>query len=631
MSRYSLLFLFSISLLLYGCSSTPATPQIIPASPSNQPKASQAEQFLQNEQYAEAAKLYQQLAENESPEQNEYRLQAIEALIKSGNNAKAEKYAASFDPAKLLPYQRNKLYLLQAQMNLNSGNAEQALKYLHTITAEQLNHEDKIAYHESLAFSYSLTGQINKSIAERITLNQWPITPEQQYKNYAAILSLLSMQPADSVVTIKAGSTDELSGWIALSTILNTSYEDTVNFENAIEDWRQTYPRHPANSEFLNQYLAKGQTTFIQPNSIAVLLPESGNYATYARAIREGLLAAYHSQENGSFKPDIRFYDTQSMDPTNLYLQAVSEGADLIIGPLIKENIKTLATNTELSVPVLALNNIPELAVRNLYQFGLSPVDEADQVATKAGFDGYRRALILVPENKLGQRVANHYADQWQLIGNEVLQVQSYSPQGNDFTLPIKQILNLDESEYRYKKIRNVVPGIKYTPRRRQDVDVIFVTGTAKTMRLLNPQLRYYRANDIPVYATPQLYDGHPNPTLDIDLDGITFCDAPWLFKEIYQSNLSMDNLQHIWKEFPANHLRLVALGIDVYQIIPHLDTLASINFPGATGNLQLTRNNHIKRNLVCAKFANGEPKVIGFINNTDNEYEYVNIVDTPQ
>jgi outer membrane PBP1 activator LpoA protein len=319
------------------------------------------------------------------------------------------------------------------------------------------------------------------------------------------------------------------------------------------------------------------------------------------------------------------------MNLPSLYQQAVAEGADLVIGPLIKENIKTLATTTELSIPVLALNNIPELAANNLYQLGLSPTDEAEQVATKAGIDGYKRALILVPENKLGQRVANHYAEQWQLLGNEVIKVQSYPPQGNDFTQPIKRLLNLDESEYRYKKIRNIVPSIKYTPRRRHDADVIFVTGTAKTMRLLNPQLQYFRANDIPVYATPQLYDGRPNPTLDIDLDGIVFCDAPWLFKEIYQGDLSMDNLQNIWQQLPASHLRLVALGIDVYQIIPHLSTLDNTSFPGATGNLQLTRGNHIKRNLVCAKFSNGTPKVIGFIGSTGAEFEIINMIETSE
>jgi hypothetical protein len=148
-------------------------------------------------------------------------------------------------------------------------------------------------------------------------------------------------------------------------------------------------------------------------------------------------------------------------------------------------------------------------------------------------------------------------------------------------------------------------------------------------MRLLNPQLQYFRANDIPIYGTSQLYEGQPNPNLDIDLNGITFCDAPWLFPEIYQGDLNMYHLQHIWQQFPASHWRLIALGIDAYQVIPHLNTLTSTTFSGATGNLQMTPRNEITRNLVCAKFSHGIPNVIGFTEPKESELEVLKMITT--
>ncbi|MBT6795218.1 MAG: hypothetical protein HOA44_07015, partial [Methylococcales bacterium] len=55
------------------------------------------------------------------------------------------------------------------------------------------------------------------------------------------------------------------------------------------------------------------------------------------------------------------------------------------------------------------------------------------------------------------------------------------------------------------------------------------------------------------------------------------------------------------------------ALGIDAHQLIPHLNNLQNILFRGATGHLLLAKNNHISRQLVCAKFKAGKPKLLGF------------------
>ena len=53
----------------------------------------------------------------------------------------------------------------------------------------------------------------------------------------------------------------------------------------------------------------------------------------------------------------------------------------------------------------------------------------------------------------------------------------------SDYAVPIKQLLNIDESEQRYRTVRNLVrQKVEYEPRRRKDVDFIFMAGqTAKT------------------------------------------------------------------------------------------------------------------------------------------------------
>lgn len=625
MSRQFLFFLLSIPLLIIGCTSKPTKPakqvkrvETVEAIKPHSKDTSKAQQLMQSGNSKEAARIYQKLAVSQSSHQNMFRLLAADALLQSGNINEAQSYTDSIDPGKLSAQQRIQLNLIYAQLNLSSGAAEQAIRYLDLIPAHQLNSKDRISYHQSRAFAYSLTGQLLKSARERIQLSKLITNPEQLNDNYSSTLETLTLLPADTLRNMQPPPPDVLGGWMALAAVIKLKHHNPDGFESAIRYWRYDFPGHPADSAFLDHYLAKSHRDFLLPDSIAIFLPETGPYARAAQAVREGFLAAYHHQENISFSPRIRFYDTQSTDPVTLYKQAQADGAELIIGPLDKKNISLLADNIPLDIPVLALNHIPGLEKDNLYQFGLSPIDDVEQVTNKARIDGHRNALILVPETSLGERLGNLFAEYWQGNDDVILETQSYNPKSNDFSNPIKHFLNLDESERRYKKIRRLIPSVKFTPRRRHDVDVIFFNASPNAARLINPQLQFYRAKNIPIYATHHVYSGRPASSRDQDLNGITFCDIPWLFNNAHPGELSLEALQEVSKQFPRAYLRLIALGIDAYNLIPHLDEMEINQYSGATGNLLLSENYRIQRNLICAKFSNGVPKSMGFIESYD-------------
>ncbi|MGC2462102.1 MAG: penicillin-binding protein activator, partial [Steroidobacteraceae bacterium] len=64
------------------------------------------------------------------------------------------------------------------------------------------------------------------------------------------------------------------------------------------------------------------------------------------------------------------------------------------------------------SIPVLALNFLPadRPAPAGLYQFALSPQDEAQLVARRILADGHRRGVALVPRGDWGNRVIDAFA-----------------------------------------------------------------------------------------------------------------------------------------------------------------------------------------------------------------------------
>ncbi|MDO9423270.1 MAG: penicillin-binding protein activator [Methylobacter sp.] len=557
--------------------------------------------------------LYQHPNPPSFSEQNLQRLKSIESLIQAGDGNTAKQAADTINPDELSTEQRTHLSLLYAQILLSFGEAEQAIESMAQIQPQLLSLDNQLNYFQSQAFAYSLTGNLLNSAKSRIELHRLLTSADELEKNQAAILEALRLLPDTD---LKTDQSDDLAGWMSLAQILK--YLNQPDFNSQISQWRASFPTHPADLRFLDDPQDTPGNTHSQPKVIALLLPESGAFVQAGKAIRAGFMAAYNHTDNTT-KPTVHFYDSEQSTPQALYNQAVAEGAQLIIGPLAKEQLQSLADTVTFNIPVLALNHIPGLQKNRLYQFSLSPLDDTDQITHKAWQDGHQKVLLLVPENAPGKRIASYLTEDWENRDGTILETQTYNPKEKDFSTPVQKLLNLDESEQRYHKIRALIPEIKYTPRRRQDADAILLSAYSPEARSINPQLQFYQADDLPVYAMPSVYTGQINASLDADLNKITFCDTPWLFNKAYQGELGIDALQETWKQFPRAYLRLIAMGIDAYSLATRLDNLETDPYPGATGNLSLTADQRIQRELTCAKFMDGQPEITGFTNDYGN------------
>ncbi len=541
---------------------------------------------------------------------------ALPSAKELANNPTAQKIINTKRTAALSSQQRHKLNLLSAQVYLRNGHAEKALTKLSITDPYYLSEENKINYYKEKAFAYSLQNKEVESVKARIQLSQIIHTEEQRNENNIVILDGINRLSPQHLNFIQTEAPPALEGWLALSSIYKNQ-QNGQNPQSSLAAWKQRYSKHPANSGFLLSYFnaSSNSTTvsihnqpFTQVSSVALLLPQSGRYAKAAKAVKEGFINAYTLNQSG-FQPILNFYDTASVDSSDLYQQAILEGAELIIGPLSKENIQNIADhNVNLTTPILALNHIPNLVKNNLYQFGLSPIDESNQVANHARGRQIKRALLITPQTRKGERTSGLMEESWQALGGTLLEAQTYDPRKNDFSPPIKRLLNLDKSQSRYKQLKRVLgKNIKHKKRTRQDAGAIFLSASPKTARSIYPQLQFYGATKIPVYMVSQFYTGLANPSKNRDLNNITFCDIPWLFPTAYSGSLDHASLKHVWRKFPNKHLRLIALGMDAFNLIGHLNGLTSAPYSGTTGTLSLNAENRVTRELVCAKFINGE------------------------
>lgn len=525
-------------------------------------------------------------------------------LIQSGSDDAAQRELDLINPNDMSLQQQSRFGLLQAQLDLNAGDVEHAMQQLRNVHPVFLGNTDKIIYYQSLAFGQVLTGQIAQSLETRINLAHLLEKPEQQQANMVAIIDMLGTVPEESLaMQLNYGA--EFRGWVALAKILQQRQQFGVDMADLLQGWQQEYPGHPANAEYLMAYLATQQITLTSQDTLplppegllAVFLPTSGPYAPAGVAVKQGLQVANRVASHKRPQPLLKFYDSGQGDIAELYRQAAADRAKLIIGPLVKEQIEAMVSQNELTVPVLALNHVEDLSRANLYQFGLSPIDEAEALALKARGDGRQSAWILVQDSEQGRRIGSYLEEAWQSRGGNVIGIQYYDSRGRDIADRLERLLAMPIYG---QADDNVQPGI-------------LLNATHSIASELAMQLKYRQRNDITVYAMPAVYSGHPNPALDSELGSFGFCDAPWFFPEFFHGPLSQAAVRESWQGIADPLIRLVALGIDAYNLSGQLTQLALEPYAGATGQLSLNNQNRIVRKLVCAQFKAGLPVASGY------------------
>ncbi|WP_170842834.1 penicillin-binding protein activator [Pseudomonas panipatensis] len=449
-------------------------------------------------------------------------------------------------------------------------------------------------------------GQNLAAARERVFIDPL-LNADASKNNHDAIWNLVSSLPIQQLQA--SPNEGDLNGWLELARIVKTS--STLNEQQAnIDSWRQKNPEHPAAKQ-LPESLQKLKSLAGQPlTKIALLLPQQGQLASVARALQDGFMAAYYQAQQGGQQPAIQLYDSsqvRSLD--DFYRQAQADGVQLVVGPLEKPLVKQLGDRPQLPITTLALNysDSSQPGPAQLFQFGLSAEDEAREVARRAWGDGMRRAVALVPRGDWGDRVLASFSRDWQAKGGTLIAAE-HVDQPVELAQQIADLLQLRQSEGRAKRLQNVLDSnVDTQPSRRQDIDFIFLAATPQQARQIKPTLAFQYAGDLPVYATSNLYTGVNNPGQDQDLNGIRFCETPWLLQT---NNPLRQQVVAQWPQAASSLGRLYAMGADAYRLaprLPELKAVPSMQLDGLTGSLSLAPNQRIERHLPWAEFRNGQ------------------------
>jgi len=613
--------LLMLLLLLVGCPSKPV-------------KTNQQLQPVLTEDDKRSGNEWMQMAQKQSSSlKTDYLLNAVGAFIRNNNLEFVQTPMAQLFQIPMTKKQQLRWNLYQAILLTHDEQPEQALALFAKISpvtsVNLLVENDKRLFYFWYSNAYRLSGNYIEAVKNRLLLKPLLISQNQIQKNKDAIWHILNVPTIKYLKLFQSTGTENeiLNGWIELA-ILNKKYSgEPKNLMQAIEVWKNRFKEHPANVVMPTALSTISNVQLIHPLKIGVFLPQTGKLAASAQIIRKGIEAGFY-QFNQDPNVELKFYNSNVEDIDELYQSAMEDGIEFIIGPLLKSSITQLIQSNKVTVPLLALNMVDKVPSEEteLYQFGLPVENEARQVAEKFWNQHLQKAAVIIPDTSLGERALKSFSEQLERLDGKVT-IQRHYLDSHDYSKVVRSLLSIDSSQQRASELRKLLgTSFEFEPRRRQDVEGIFLFANAEDGRRIKPLIDFYYAQDLPIFSTSRIYHGDAPGRRDRDLDRVQFIDIPWLIEKQEKSNateaqtktLNKSKLKTIWPEVViGKNSRLFAFGFDAYHLVEQLSVLKAFThqyLKGLTGRLYLNSKKQIARDLPWVQFHKDKIKWIGYL-----------------
>jgi uncharacterized protein len=557
---------------------------------------------------------YEQAAKQRTgAEQARLQLLAAQEWVSANRVAEAERVLAGISIT-LTPEQQIERHLIEAEISLALGQPQQAWNQVASLPEPTGTPTAPMyfAVRERIALGAGrpLDAIRAESAGERLASD-----PAERSRQRQGLLAGLR-QLKDRGVRLDTQPTSDplIRGWLDLAALPGNGHgaADAAH-------WRASYPDHPA-TELTREAFPAEIPLSGAVHQIALLLPLTGPSSGAAVRVQDGFQYAYN-QLNAGERPALKVYDTGTLSVPDALAQARSEGAQIIVGPLTHEEVNA-AADAGGSTPILALNTLTgNRALRpGFYQYALSPEDEARQVARRLLASGLRRGASLVAAGKdwseWGARVQAAFEQELQSGGGELLTQTRFDPEEHDFGAPIHATLGTDQSEARRERLERVLATkLQLEPRRRADLQFIFVAGPAVAVRLLRPQLSFQNAGDVPIFSTSDAYGAEAGEA-NQDLEGIQFPDLPWLVADGGRIDELHRQVEVSEGGSTASRSRLFAFGYDACQLALAITAAgrdrSHVAIAGLTGQLSIDAEGYIRREGVWVQLHNGTALLSG-------------------
>ncbi|MEG5744155.1 penicillin-binding protein activator [Enterobacter hormaechei] len=316
---------------------------------------------------------------------------------------------------------------------------------------------------------------------------------------------------------------------------------------------------------------------------------------------------------------ELKIYDTSAQPLDQVLAQVQQDGASIVVGPLLKNNVEALMkSNTTLNV--LALNQPEQVQNRaNICYFALSPEDEARDAARHIHEQGKQAPLLLIPRSTLGDRVANAFAQEWQTLGGGVVLQQKFGS-ASELRAGVNGgagiALNGSPVSASLPQQQSVTIGGLTIPAPPTDaqisgggkVDSAYIVATPEEIAFIKPMIamRNGSQSGATLYASSRSAQGTAGPDFRLEMEGLQYSEIPMLAGSNPQ--LMQQALGAVRNDYSL--ARLYAMGVDAWALANHFTQMRQVPgfaLNGNTGDLTADQDCVINRKLSWLKYQQGQ------------------------
>jgi len=298
-------------------------------------------------------------------------------------------------------------------------------------------------------------------------------------------------------------------------------------------------------------------------NLIALILPlDEPAFQRAASAVRDGFFdAAAAAGRSG----DCIVIGHARDGVAAAFAQARAKGVRVAVGPLVRDDLKTLAlANADLPW-TLALNQLDDGTPlpAAIYTFPLTVESDGRTLARRALAAGAHSIDVIEGDSPLMKRLATSFAAEWTGKGGEAPAAIRFDPAPDALTAMRRSLA------------RNVP-------------DAVLLAVNGERASLLKPFI-----GGIDAYASGLAFE-RPTTAVARDLDGVRVVEIPWLLTPDAPEFAAFKR-----RDFDSDSLaRLYALGLDAYRIAASFGNGPPDRFEleGATGHVSLGPRHEFQR-----------------------------------
>lgn len=567
--RFRLLAPAFAILLIAACATVSTTP-------TNTPGNSVAESFLREGKFRDAALIYEaEAAQSKGTPHDAALARAADAWKKAGDENKARTLLTQSQRRKLTGDAAFLHDLLNAEFLLADKRGAEAIPLLNQ-RRENVPGSERMRWHAARYRAFDAVGMKFDVAGEQVWLME-SLTPKERSAAGRNIERLLGLVPAAELAQKSAGlSASEPLYAYAARELKKRGMPLPMPVASQGGARSNAFP--PAESD-----------GYRPPNQLAVLLPLSGNSAGAGIAVRDGFLSQYYAENRR--RPRVNFYDTagSAEGAKNAANKAIAEGAQMIVGPLTRDEVNAVSNQADVTVPVLFLNRGQNPPAPGNLSFALSPDEEGWISADRFANRNQMSVIIFTQRDDTAQRTVAAFKDQYKIRGGQI--IAEHLVEGDAVDLP--------------SKITALLAG------NNANTAAIYIALKAPQARALMTQVKTSGLAATPKLAASLILSG-ASASQDVVLDGIEIPELPWLLNQYN----GLANAESVAKSMPSIRgpaQRLYAFGADAWQLSAYLDRLqqdAGFSLSGATGSLRVDSMGNVQRDPAWAVFSGGRPRV---------------------